>query len=190
MINIMLRALEPYLNALRGRRLRFDGSQSLFHRGDPVKNIHVVLAGSVHLVRHQGDGSALILQRAGEGAVLAEASLYSDTYHCDAVAFGAVDTIAYTKAGIKTLLAKDPAFAEVWASHLAHELQGARLRSEILSLKTVAERLRVWMAWHGGGLPNKGQWKLVAGEIGVSPEALYRELGRRRDRKRLPGRTK
>jgi hypothetical protein len=56
------------------------------------------------------------------------------------------------------------------------------LRAEILSLKTVSARLDAWMDWNGGVLPNKGEWKLVAGEISVSPEALYRELGRRRDR--------
>jgi hypothetical protein len=31
-------------------------------------------------------------------------------------------------------------------------------------------------------LPPKGEWKSVAEQIGVSPEALYRELSRRRKR--------
>jgi hypothetical protein len=51
-----------------------------------------------------------------------------------------------------------------------------------LSLKTVAERLEGWLIWRGGGLPPKGAWKDIAAEIGVSPEALYRELAKRRSR--------
>ena len=53
-----------------------------------------------------------------------------------------------------------------------------RLRSEILGMKTVAERLDSWLAFNP--LPPKGQWAATADNIGVSPEALYRELARRR----------
>ncbi len=113
--------------------------------------------------------------------MLAEASLYSGTYHCDAVAFGAADTCVYTKASLKKLLAKSSQFSNIWANHLAQELQKSRLRSEILSLRTVAERLDAWTAWNGGSLPRKGEWKLVANQIGVSPEALYREIAKRRE---------
>jgi len=180
MIVIMLRSIEPYLQGLRARQQHFEAGRRLFHRGDPVTDMHFVLAGSIHLVRYQRDGSVLILQRAGPGSILAEASLYSGTYHCDAVAFGAADTRVYAKSGLKKLLAKSPEFGNVWASRIAQELQRARLRSEILSLKTVAERLDAWIAWNGDSVPRKGEWKLVANEIGVSPEALYREIAKRR----------
>ena len=180
MILIMLEPIEHHLRDLRARKHHFDGGQHLFHRGDPVTDLHVVLIGSIHLVRHQSDGSALIVQRAGPGSILAEASLYSDRYHCDAVAFGAADTKAYAKTSLKKLLLKSSEFSNVWASYLAQELQTSRLRSEILSLRTVAERLDAWITWTGGSFPVKGEWKLVAGQIGVSPEALYREVAKRR----------
>jgi len=48
------------------------------------------------------------------------------------------------------------------------------------SLKTVAMRLDGWLAMNEGGVPPKGRWREVAAEIGVSPEALYRELAKRR----------
>jgi CRP-like cAMP-binding protein len=176
----MSRSIEPFLQGVRAQQRHLDGGQSLFHRGDTVKEMHFVLTGSVHLVRHQSDGSILILQRAGPGSILAEASLYSQIYHCDAVAFGASEIRAYAKASFKRLLAKNAEFGDVWASYLAQELQSARLRSEILSLKTVAGRLDAWIAWNGGGAPERGEWKLVANEVGVSPEALYREIAKRR----------
>jgi hypothetical protein len=54
-----------------------------------------------------------------------------------------------------------------------------------MSLRTVSERFDFWLAWNEGCLPEKGLWKNIAEEIGVSPEALYRELAVRS--KRSPG---
>lgn len=63
--------------------------------------------------------------------------------------------------------------------HLSREVRNARQRAEILSLRTVADRLDAWLA-ENGDMPEKGLWKNVAEEIGASPEALYREIARRR----------
>lgn len=64
-------------------------------------------------------------------------------------------------------------------AYLAREVWQARFRSELLSLKTVAARLEEWLNWQCGGLPPKGEWKTLAEQLGVSPEALYREIARR-----------
>ena len=90
-------------------------------------------------------------------------------------------TRAYAKASFAKLLVKSHELSNVWAGYLAQELQRARLRSEILSLKTVAQRLDAWIAWNGGRSPKKGEWRFVANQIGISPEALYREIATRRD---------
>jgi hypothetical protein len=59
----------------------------------------------------------------------------------------------------------------------------ARVRAEIRSLPKVAERLEAWLR-EGHVLPDKGCWQDVAAELGVSREALYRELARRRNNER------
>jgi CRP-like cAMP-binding protein len=64
-------------------------------------------------------------------------------------------------------------------AHLANAVQEARLRAEIRSLRTTAERLDAWLG-EGRALPVKGQWQDLAGELGVTREALYRELAKRR----------
>jgi hypothetical protein len=43
----------------------------------------------------------------------------------------------------------------------------------------VAERLDAWLGAEGG-LPDRGRWQELAEELGVTREALYRELARRR----------
>jgi CRP/FNR family transcriptional regulator, dissimilatory nitrate respiration regulator len=50
----------------------------------------------------------------------------------------------------------------------------------MLALRTVAARLDAWCAANDGMAPARGAWRVVAAEIGVSPETLYRELARRR----------
>jgi CRP-like cAMP-binding protein len=151
----------------------------LFHQGDTVESMFLLLEGEVHLIRHQTDGSHITLQRARVGAVLAEASLFSGCYHCDAVASKVVRLLVFSKSIVLARLQTDTAFAQGWLAYLAHEVQQARFRSEVLSLKTVAAKLDAWLNWQGEGLPAKGEWKGLAGQLGVSPEALYRELARR-----------
>lgn len=180
MIFIMSSRLEQHLRNLRAQRQVFEPGQYLFHLGDPVRVMHRVLSGIVQLVRNQRDGSVLVLQSARGGSIVAEASFCSEHYHCDAVAVGETRTLAFIASEFRAHMRSTPEFAEVWAMHLAHELQTARLQAEILSLKTVAQRLDAWIAWHGGVLPRKGAWRTIANEIGTSPEALYREIARRR----------
>jgi len=183
MILIMHSPIEGYLHNVRHQRIVLEKGRFLFHAGDPIKALHIVQTGSVQLVRHQRDGSRLVLQKAGPGSIVAEASLYADTYHCDAMAASAAQLLTFPKTDIQQRLRCDPDFAETWARHLAHELQRVRHQAEILAMKTVAQRLDAWIAWRGGDAAGGGAWKLIAGEISVSPEALYRELAKRR---RLP----
>ena len=168
------------LKALRSPERTLPEGGLVFHRGDPVTHLFLVLDGAIELTRHRADGGMVVLQRASQDAILAEASVFSQRYHCDAFAAAPSVMLAVPIAAVRAQLAQSAEFAEAWSAYLAREVQDARLRSEILSLKTVAERLDAWLLSHGERVPAKGEWKSLAHEIGVSPEALYRELGRRR----------
>ena len=178
MIAIMSKELVSLLQELRGRECEFAAGASVFHLGDPIRLVHFVRRGTIRLVRHQDDGTALILQRARAGSILAEASVYSESYHCDARAETVAATWAVARKDFRRRLETKPEAYEAWAQHLAHEVQRARLHAEILSMKTVAARLSAWMFWNGAPA-TKGQWRRIADEIGVSPEALYREIAKR-----------
>lgn len=106
--------------------------------------------------------------------------MFSEHYHCDAMAAAKTHILAVPIGVIRDLLNDEPAFARAWTRHLSHELQSARKRAEIVSLRTVGARLDAWLTWNDGQLPSKGEWRRLAEEIGVSPEALYRELSGRR----------
>ncbi|MBL8831840.1 MAG: Crp/Fnr family transcriptional regulator [Rhodospirillales bacterium] len=173
-------AYETVFRALGGRERWLAAGQTLFRRDDPVASIHAVLAGEMRLVRHRDDGGVLVLQRARAGALLAEASLFAKRYHCDAIAGGPARVLAVGREAFRRRLAGDADLAAGFAATLAREVQAARLHAELLAMRTVAERLEGWLAWHDGALPAKGGWRDLAAEIGVTPEALYREIARRR----------
>jgi len=180
MIRIMSNQLIPALRALSSDIRHFDKGAVLFTQGDKVHSLHLIESGSVHLIRHQIGGFALTLHRASAGAILAEASLFSEHYHCDAIAQQPTRTICIPKALVQAEMARDQSLTRAWAVFLAREVQATRARAEILALRSVADRLDAWLGMQGGEMPDKGSWKNVAGEIGVSAEALYRELARRR----------
>lgn len=170
--------LIPRLASISMSEKTIDVGTFLFLQGDPVHVLHIVRTGTVHLVRHQPYGATAVLQRATEDKILAEASVYSDTYHCDGLAVSPARILLVPVVDVKRLLEADGCFANLWAAYLARELQATRKRAEIMSLKTVKARLDAWLAWNDGGLPAKGAWKRLADDIGVSPEALYREIAK------------
>lgn len=153
--------------------------EHLFRQDDPVIFVFVVADGEVELRRYQEGGRALVLQRAEKGDLVAEASLFSDRYHCDAVAAVRSRVLSVPKQRLRDRLRHDPNVAEMLAANFAREIQALRFRSEMLSLQKIASRLDAWETWHGA-LPPKGEWKQLALEIGVSPEALYREMAKGR----------
>jgi len=177
MITIMLDHIETLPCSTR----IFRKGQSLFHQGDKITSMFLIDSGEVRLIRRHRDGSSVVLQRAKKGSVLAEASLFANAYHCDAIATMATCFKVISRAKIKALFHNNVTFAQAWSSHLADEVRNARFRAEILSLKTVAERLDAWIA-DKGDLPLKGTWKIIAQEIRTSTEALYREIALRRKR--------
>jgi CRP-like cAMP-binding protein len=179
MIVIMSASFAATLRPLASRSRRLAADAHLFHRGDPVSHLFLVVEGRIDLLRFAEDGSRLVLQHAGPDDILAEASVFSPRYHCDAIATAPCVVASISRQRFRDRLRGDPHFAEAWEQHLAQEIQALRLRSEILSLRTVAARLDAWLAWHGDA-PPRGAWKHLADQIGVSPEALYRELARRR----------
>lgn len=180
MIAIMSGSLIEHLLLLRDRECRLEAGECLFREGDSVRRMFVVIEGSMKLVRVSEGGGELVLQRVGGGALLAEASFFSERYHCSAQA---VLPSRLAAVPLGRLRAPGPGSTDLMqrlARHLAHELQRTRTLAEILALGTVRQRLDAWLAAGDGILPPKGMWLELAAAIAVTPEALYRELARRR----------
>lgn len=153
--------------------------EALFFAGDPVAHLVLITEGRVRLLRRTVEGAEVALQTAGPGDVLAEASVYSPNYHCGAEAADPSRVRLLPVEVFRKALRDNPALAESWSAHLARAVQAARLRAEIRTLRKVSGRLDAWLG-EGRALPDKGHLQDLAAELGVTREALYRELARRR----------
>ena len=180
MIPIMPRLFINFLENTPASTLHFAAKEMVVDMDETVESLFIVKSGMVHLVRFQEDGRTVVLQRAGAGAIIAEASVFSTGYHCAAIAIRESALLAYPAKRVRALLDNSPKAALAYARHLAGEVREARKRAEILALKRVSERLEAWLVWNEGKMPERGAWHHIAEDIGVSREALYRELSKRR----------
>lgn len=97
MITIMSIELIDFLQTCPHRVREIPVGSTLFWREERVRNLYVVDTGIIELRRCTEDGSCLILQRAGSKSILAEASVYSRSYHCDAVVTEAARLLEFSK---------------------------------------------------------------------------------------------
>ena len=181
MIRIMSRILDQVFSEARTRTL--PAGERLFHTGDPVQSVFLVRAGRIVLVRrNRENGAPLFLHTAGPGMMLAEASVWSSAYHCDAQALDDAEVAVLSRRRFRAEMTRNCELANAIAMDLAHALQGARLKAGIRSLPRLADRLDAWLA-EGNMFPERGRLQEVAAELGVTREALYREMARRRTKK-------
>jgi CRP-like cAMP-binding protein len=165
-------------SATRLRRLA--AGAMLFRQGQPPRAMHVVLDGEIRLLRSTRYGADIILQRTTSGFV-AEASLDQSAYHCDARAALNSNVLVIPIPAFRAAL-DDIGFRTAWIRELARELRRLRAVAERLSLKTSRERIRHFLETEGvnGALTLAQTRKAWAAELGITHEALYRELARMR----------
>lgn len=147
----------------------------LFEKGRRPAAMHFVSDGEVVLQRIGEDGEVVVLQRTRHGFV-GEASLQTDTYHCDAIVVADADVTRIPRQALLGALRSDAGFAMRWIAMLNREVRRLRQQCERLSLKTVEARLLHLVRTEGdaSGLPMGTGLKTLAREIGVTHEALYR----------------
>lgn len=179
MIEIMSDHWIHYFDGAPTRSLEDGGT--LFRRDDPVKCAFLVREGRISLRRALQDGGLLTLHTATTGELVAEASLFADQYHCDAVTDIATTVSVLPKAKLlghlENAAASDRLSIRAF-ERTAKELQTLRTRIEIMRMRKVSNRLDAYLELYGP--PEGGGWVRVADWIGVTPPALYRELAKRR----------
>lgn len=180
------RSALPAALAAAGRALALRRGELVFRRDTRPRHAYFVESGEVHLVRGSPGGAEVVLHRATSG-LLAEASLDSAAYHCDAVAAGPARLLQLPIDAFRAALESDPAFQRAYRMDLARSLRQARARCERMALKRIDERIVHFLESEGvGGRITLGRTrKAWAAELGVTHEALYRALHRMRDDGRI-----
>ncbi len=176
------------------RRRDLAADESLFRQGDRASAVFVVERGRIVLQRHLTHGAAVTVHvaRAGEG--FAEAALFADRYHCDAVAAAPTTVAAIPKSALLDAMRDDPALAAAVTAQLARQVQALRAQLELRNVRPARERVfrALLLAAGGDGLVALDRpLKEMAAEIGLTHEACYRALAAlaARGRIRRSGRT-
>jgi CRP/FNR family transcriptional regulator, dissimilatory nitrate respiration regulator len=159
---------------------KLKSGETLFRLGDRTAGLVEVVAGQVRLSRVDRSGREVILFVAGPGDTIAEASLFSPAYHCDAIANSNAVVRVYPKAKVLSAFEREPKAAQAFAATLARQVMGLRTRIEQRNIRSARERVRHYLAVNAGGdgrtVELRGTLKALAAELGLTHEALYRTL--------------
>ncbi|QOZ52776.1 Crp/Fnr family transcriptional regulator [Bradyrhizobium sp. CCBAU 53338] len=161
---------------------RLMAGEALFRCGDRTEGLLEVLAGRVRLTRTDRSGREVVLHVADPGETLAEASLFSRQYHCDAIASTDAIVRLYPKREVLAAFEANPKASQAFSATLAHQVMNLRTRIEQRNIRSAADRVRHFLVLNAGAdgrtveLP--GTLKDLAGELGLTHEALYRTLAK------------
>lgn len=159
---------------------KLKAGEPLFHLGDKTRGLYEVIAGRVRLTRVDRSGRETVLYVAGPGETIAEASLFSAVYHCDAVAGSDAVVRLYPKPAVLAAFAKDRKAAQDFSATLARQVMNLRTRLAQRDIRSARERLRHYFALNAGAdgrtVELRGTLKELAAEMGLTHEALYRTL--------------
>ena len=175
------RSVPPLLDLNRlGRERNLASGKTLFRRGDRSVGIYEIVEGRVRLSRLDPEGRDIVLHTAGPGDLVAEASLFSEVYNCDAAAMTDVRLRFYAKSGLLAEFRRDPEVADAFMATLARELMSLRTQLERRNIRSAPARVENYLALNveGDGCTVKlhGTIKDLAAELRLTHEALYRTL--------------
>lgn len=171
---------ERWLAALgeAGSRRSLSPREALFQRSAPASHLYRVRTGAVRLERVTADGAPMTSLVAADGDFLAEASLWTERYHCDAFAEELTEVEAVPGDLWRRRLREDPDLAMLWISRLSRQIQELRTLLELRSIRSARERVLAWVEhFPERAASGRSSQRVVASQLGLRPETLYRTLG-------------
>jgi CRP/FNR family transcriptional regulator, dissimilatory nitrate respiration regulator len=154
----------------------------LFSAGMSSVGIYTVRKGRVRLERITERGKEAVLYVANPGDPFAEASIFSDVYHCSAVALTNVTVHFYPREKLLFEFRNNPAFTLAYARMLGRQLMSTRTRLERVNMNNAGDRVRHFLILEAGpegyNLERRGALKELAAELSLAPEALSRTLSK------------
>jgi CRP/FNR family transcriptional regulator len=167
-----------------GVPVEFAVNERLFHAGDPVMGVHLILAGAVRIIR-EGEGRAVIVHRERAGGLLGEVALFSGgAYPASAIAMERTRALLLPADALRRALRTSPALSELLLHRLAARAREVITRLDRLAHQSVLRRLAHHLAERGASAPalrgapvSLGMTQVeLAEELGTVKEVVVREL--------------
>lgn len=159
----------------------YGAGSRIFRQGDRVRHLFAVVRGQVQLERQTLEGRSVSMYRAEVGECFAEAALYSDTYHCNAVATKPSRVLLFPADQVRQAIRSNSATAEAFISRLAQQVRDLRSRLELRNVLSARDRILHYLLLVAGDsneVTLETPLKAIASELGLAHETLYRELAR------------
>ena len=138
-----------------------------------------MIEGQIDLVRWTEAGRAVRIHVARAGQTFAEASIYADACHCDAVAAAPTTLRLVPRKVALQAFAASPELARAFTIHLAQSLMAARRLLELRAITPLSRRALVRLtelADANGVLPEGMRLSAIASDLGVTAPAFYRAI--------------
>ncbi len=169
----ILAGLKPVIRELAA-------GETLFASGDATRGFFLVRRGQIRLARFSASGRETLLFVAGPGERFAEASLFVETYHCDARAVAESSVACFPKSAALALLEGDAIARLELTADLARQVMELRSALTLRDVRSARERVLGYLVARTGvdgrTIAIGGPLKDIAAMIGLAPEVLYRTL--------------
>jgi CRP-like cAMP-binding protein len=170
---------EEMLSDLKSKTLSLKKGDMLFLQNDEIINMYFIEEGRLKLQRDTLEGFTTIQHFALKGEVIAEASLFSQNYHCSAIADTSTQICYLKKIDLLNYLEKNSTATKKLLVLYSYQIKSLRAINEIKNIRSAKERtlafLRNEMNAHRE-IKLSFSLKDVAYRIGLSHEAFYRTL--------------
>lgn len=153
--------------------------QALFRQGDSPPGLPFLTNGRIDLLRHTESGRSVRIHAARAGETFAEASIFAEACHCDAIAAEPSSLRLLPKRSVLEAFDTQPTLGQVFSLHLAQSLMAARRLLELRAITPLTERVLARLsdlADSTGTLPRQTSLLSVAADLDVTPPALYRAI--------------
>ncbi len=166
--------------------LRFDPkpillnkSDRLFDQGARVQRMHLIVDGRVKLIRHLAEGDDVVLHVATAGEMIAEASFFSETYHCNAIVDKPSEILHIGRdLALKMILSDSQTSLDVM-SLFAKQIRDLRGLHELRNIRSAQSRILAYLATQAsptGKIELNMSLRDMAYKLGLAHETLYRSL--------------
>lgn len=170
---------EKFPSKLKPFTLALAKGDCLFEQGKGVVNLYLINSGRVKLIRNTIDGTPLIAHTSERGETIAEASLFTEHYHCSAIADVPTNVSFVKKKELLQHLDNNPLEMKKLLAVLARQVRDLRTINEIKNIRSAKERI---LAYIRSNIDNNNEMVLelslkdTAHKIGLAHETFYREI--------------
>jgi CRP/FNR family transcriptional regulator, dissimilatory nitrate respiration regulator len=153
--------------------------EPLFRQGEPVTAVFLIERGRLRMVRHLASGDRMTIHTGRTGELFAEGALFSDVYHCDAVAAEPTRVRTCGKTEMLAAIGGSPSTMLALLEQVTHLLHHARATLELRNIRSadarVLQHLRLSASTDDTVVFDRPLLE-VAEDLGLTHEAYYRAL--------------